>query len=70
MASIYNAETGTALSEGLQGCDTCDEARQAAEQHLREQEYPEGVELVDDDGTWLVTLTAAGEAHYTKTATS
>ena len=42
MATIYNAETGSAISEGLQGCETCDEARQAAEQHLREQEYPGG----------------------------
>ena len=68
MATIYNAETGSAISDGLQGCETCDEARQAAEQHLREQEYPEGVELEDDDGIWLVTRQDDGQVNYTRIA--
>lgn len=52
MAAIYDYETGSELTAGLQGCNTSDEAIQAA-QRLADQRG-EDVELWDDDGRWLV----------------
>ena len=64
MASIYDATDGTTMAEGLQGCDTCDEAMQAAERIIREGDYPDGLELVDDDGIWRVLLMTDGLVRY------
>lgn len=52
MAAIYDYATGTELTAGLQGCDVCDEAIQAAERTADDLGRP--VHLVDDDGEWLV----------------
>lgn len=52
MATIYTTD-GETLSDGLQGCDACDEAILAAERIAEER--GEDVILEDDDGTWLVT---------------
>ena len=64
MAAIYDARDGIAISEGLQGCDTCDEAMQAAETIIRKGKYPDGLELVDDDGIWRVVLMTDGLVRY------
>jgi len=52
MAAIYNYQTGDEITAGLQGCKTCDEALQAAQRAADDK--GEDVELVDDDGRWLV----------------
>lgn len=51
MASIYTMD-GDTLTEGLQGCDTCDEAILAARQTADQR--GESVHLSDDDGEWIV----------------
>lgn len=51
MAAIYDLD-GNTITEGLQGCDTCDEALQAARRLADDR--GEAVELYDDDGRWLV----------------
>lgn len=51
MAAIYDLD-GTALTEGLQGCETCDEALQVARRMAAKR--GEAVHLDDDDGEWLV----------------
>lgn len=52
MATIYDYESGDQLSAGLQGCDVCDEAIQAAQSWADERGA--AVELWDDDGRWKV----------------
>ena len=51
MASIYTTG-GDTLSDGLQGCNVCDEAIQSAQRQADQR----GTEVVldDDDGSWLV----------------
>jgi hypothetical protein len=51
MATIYSHD-GYVAADGLQGCETCDEAIQLA--HRIADEWGETVELEDDDGTWHV----------------
>ena len=51
MADIYDLESGVPITEGLQGCQICDEALNAA-QRIASEDGP--VILEDDDGTWLV----------------
>ena len=55
MAAIYDARDWTTITEGLQGCVTCDEGMQTVERMIREGDYPDGLVLADDDGEWLVT---------------
>lgn len=52
MAAIYDYETGDEITVGLQGCDVCDEAIQAAQRIADDR--GEDVHLVDDDGEWIV----------------
>jgi len=52
MAAIYDYATGYAITEGLQGCETCDEAIDMAIEIAAERGVP--VVLEDDDGNWLV----------------
>lgn len=52
MAAIYDVETGNEITAGLLGCDVCDEALQAAQRAADARGVD--VELVDDDGRWLV----------------
>lgn len=52
MAEIYDYETGNEIAAGLQGCNVCDEAIQAAQRIADER--GEDVHLVDDDGEWIV----------------
>lgn len=52
MAAIYTYETGDAITEGLQGCEICDEAIQIAQRIAADRGEP--VVLEDDDGEWLV----------------
>lgn len=52
MAAIYEINDGMPLSEGLQGCNTCDQAIQAAQRAADAR--GEDVHLVDDDGDWIV----------------
>lgn len=56
MAAIYTLD-GNEITVGLQGCDTCDEAIQAA--NAWADIRGEQVHLVDDDGEWLVHPAAA-----------
>lgn len=58
MASIYDVETGDVLTEGLQGCNTCDEAIQVAQRAADERSAD--VLLDDDDGEWIVHPTIDG----------
>jgi hypothetical protein len=51
MASIYTTD-GNELTVGLQGCNLCDEAIQAAQRFA--DDLDTDVELHDDDGRWLV----------------
>jgi hypothetical protein len=51
MAAIYTIN-GNELCAGLQGCNTCDEALQAAERYADDLEAD--VHLIDDDGEWIV----------------
>jgi len=51
MAAIYDMD-GTELTAGLQGCNVCDEAIQAAQRTA--DRLGRDVELVDDDGSWIV----------------
>lgn len=51
MAAIYDLE-GCALTQGLQGSDTSDEALQTARRMAADR--GEAVHLDDDDGEWLV----------------
>ena len=52
MAAIYDIETGNTLTEGLQGCNACDEAIQHAKRFADEAGH--SVQLSDDDGDWEV----------------
>lgn len=52
MAAIYDAKNGDTITEGLQGCDTSDEALKAARRIAKERGVP--VLLDDDDGRWNV----------------
>ena len=52
MAEIYDAITGQQITAGLQGCDVCDEALQAAGRIADER--GRDVHLDDDDGQWIV----------------
>ena len=51
MATVYDLNHET-LADGLQGCDTCDEAIQMARKIAAER--GEQVLLVDDDGEWIL----------------
>jgi hypothetical protein len=51
MAAIYSLD-GNEITVGLQGCNVCDEALQTAKRIADDRN--ECVELVDDDGRWLV----------------
>lgn len=51
MAAIYTL-AGDQITVGLQGCDICDEAIQAAARIADRRGEP--VQLSDDDGEWLV----------------
>lgn len=51
MASI-NTMDGNSLTQGLQGCDVCDEAIRMAQRMADER--GDDVHLVDDDGEWIV----------------
>jgi hypothetical protein len=57
MARIYSHD-GYLAADGLQGCETCDEALQLAQRIA--DEWGEAVELEDDDGTWRVYPADAG----------
>lgn len=52
MAAISTYTTSEHLSEGLQGCNTCDHALQTARRTAAQRNEP--VVLDDDDGTWIV----------------
>lgn len=52
MATIYDPETGDLITDGLQGCETCDEALNTALSIAKRRGEP--VELHDDDGEWIV----------------
>ena len=52
MAAIYDRITDNPITEGLQGCEVCDEAIIAARNIARRRN--EEVLLVDDDGDWIV----------------
>jgi len=51
MAGVYT-RYGVTIAEGLQGCHICDEAIQIAISAARERGV--AVELLDDDGEWIV----------------
>ena len=51
MASITDQD-GYAITDGLQGCDVCDEAVIVARRIARDRGEP--VMLHDDDGDWFV----------------
>ena len=51
MASVYRMD-GMEWAVGLQGCKSCDEAIQIAQSSA--DELGEDVELIDDDGRWIV----------------
>lgn len=64
MAKVVDYETGEVLADGLQGCDSSDEAMQVAERLA--DDLAAHVELVDDDGHWLVhPATWSGGEHGT-----
>lgn len=52
MAAIYDMTTGNTIVEGLQGCNACDEAIQAAA--VIADDLGRDVLLADDDGEWIV----------------
>ena len=52
MATIYDHEDCYTITDGLQGCDVCDEAIQIAERIADER--GKDVLLSDDDGYWVV----------------
>ena len=52
MARIFDVTTGNLITDGLQGCNVCDEAIQAA-QRIADQRGRD-VHLEDNDGEWLV----------------
>lgn len=52
MASILDPRDGSEICDGLQGCNVCDAAIQAAQQWA--DSLGRDVHLVDDDGEWLV----------------
>lgn len=52
MASILNYQTGEYITQGLQGCTTCDAAIQAAKRIAADTQQP--IVLDDDDGQWIV----------------
>lgn len=52
MAAVYDYYNGDVLTQGLQGCNTCDEALKAAKQIASTRKIK--VVLEDDDGQWVV----------------
>lgn len=52
MASILNYQTGEYITQGLGGCNTCDQAIQTARKMAKDRQEP--VVLDDDDGQWIV----------------
>lgn len=52
MASILDPRDGSQICVGLQGCNVCDAAIQAAQQ--RADRLSRDVHLLDDDGEWIV----------------
>lgn len=56
MANIYTMD-GNTVTEGLQGCNVCDEAIQCAQRAA--DRLGTDVHLVDDDGEWIVHPAAA-----------
>lgn len=52
MTNIYDRETGSEITVGLQGSEMCDEAIQAARRCTIDA--GEAVLLADDDGDWIV----------------
>ena len=65
MAAIYTLDSETII-EGLQGCNTCDEALVVARRVAAER--GEGVLLADDDGLWRVHPDGACEPELDETA--
>jgi|2_EtaG_2_1085320.scaffolds.fasta_scaffold18014_5 hypothetical protein len=61
MANIYD-ENGNYLAEGLQGCNECDEAFNAAVAFAKQRKNY--VFLEDDDGEWFVNKHGHRECHY------
>ena len=57
MATIYTADLTETITDGLQGCNTCDEALTAARRIAADTGEP--VALEDDDGLWIVTPTGS-----------
>lgn len=53
MAAIYDMTTGDTITEGLQGCEACDEAIRAARRVAARRGA--AVLLSDDDGDWIVS---------------
>lgn len=58
MAAIYTT-SGDIITDGLQGCNLCDEAINTAISIAKERGTD--VELVDDDGRWLVHPVGAAD---------
>lgn len=52
MASIYDLDSGQAITAGLQGSSVCNEAINVAKNIAKERRRT--VLLEDDDGDWLV----------------
>ena len=52
MAAIYDSAHFELITDGLQGCVTCDEAIKTAERIA--DRFGRDVILSDDDGDWLV----------------
>jgi hypothetical protein len=52
MASLYDLNSGHTITEGLQGCNVCDEALNIAKRTAAETRR--SVLLEDDDGEWIV----------------
>lgn len=52
MATIYDMKTGDLIAGGLQGCNVCDAAIQAAQRIADDRGCD--VHLEDDDGEWIV----------------
>ena len=52
MAAIYDMDTGDTITDGLQGCNRCDEALDMARAIAAERGV--SVHLSDDDGQWAV----------------
>lgn len=64
MASILDYQTGEYITQGLQGCKTCDEAIQMARRMAAERQKP--VVLDDDDGQWVIQPDGSAEESDTQ----